>query len=374
MVCLVLTAGGTDPVLTMGLPGGTVLTGRGPVLNSDGLHEIVVDITISSIYYNHDAIMDRGVAFLALFVSLPAKAATGRMRVWRLVKTLGCATLRDGVYLLPDTADHAEELAAAARQAMEVGGSGAVYRLSACDEPQAAMLRALFDRGAEYAAVAVEIKTLRRDLSPVNATTVGRKFHSLARRFEQVVRLDFFPGEAQRQTLGLLDDLRMAIARHVAPDEPTARQAEITKVNRADVKGRVWATRARPWVDRLASAWLIRRFIDPDARIVWLAHPADCRPDWLGFDFDGAVFSHVGAKVTFETLLASFDLEDNAALVRLGALVHCLDMGGLPVPEAPGVEAVLAGLRASEPDDDALLARACEVFDWLLKDYEDTAS
>ncbi len=311
------------------------------------------------------------MSHLALFVSLPTKASTGRMRVWRSVKALGCATLRDGVYLLPDSADRAATLDEVAAQALEVGGSGEVYRLSGCDEAQEAALRALFDRGAEYACIAEEIKELGRSQASLDVAAAARKLQPLVRRFEQVTRIDFFPGEAQRQTLSLLDDLRDAITRRVSADEPTARQADIPRLNRADYQGRTWATRARPWVDRLASAWLIRRFIDSDARIVWLGSPADCRDGWLGFDFDGAAFSHVGSKVTFETLLASFGLDSAPALVRLGELVHCLDVGGLPVAEALGIESLLAGLRASEPDDDKLLARACEVFDWLLKSYED---
>lgn len=311
------------------------------------------------------------MSFLALFVSLPTKASTGRMRVWRSVKAQGCATLRDGVYLLPDSADSAATLGEVAAQAVEVGGSGQVYRLSGCDEAQKAALRALFDRGEEYASIAEEIKALGRNLASPDGADAMRKLQPLARRFEQVNRIDFFPGEAQRQTLSLLDDLRDAITRRMSPDEPTARQTDIPRLNRADYQGRTWATRARPWVDRLASAWLIRRFIDPSARIVWLASPSDCRNGWLGFDFDGAAFSHVGTKVTFETLLASFGLDSAPALVRLGKLVHCLDLGGLPVAEALGIESLLAGLRASEPDDDALLARACEIFDWLLKSYED---
>ncbi|WP_342634205.1 chromate resistance protein ChrB domain-containing protein [Pseudomonas aeruginosa] len=250
-------------------------------------------------------------------------------------------------------------------------GSGQVYRLSGCDEAQKAALRALFDRGEEYASIAEEIKALGRNLASPDGADAMRKLQPLVRRFEQVNRIDFFPGEAQRQTLSLLDDLRDAITRRMSPDEPTARQTDIPRLNRADYQGRTWATRARPWVDRLASAWLIRRFIDPSARIVWLASPSDCRNGWLGFDFDGAAFSHVGTKVTFETLLASFGLDSAPALVRLGKLVHCLDLGGLPVAEALGIESLLAGLRASEPDDDALLARACEIFDWLLKSYED---
>ena len=311
------------------------------------------------------------MSHLALFVSLPTKASTGRMRVWRSVKALGCATLRDGVYLLPDSADRAATLDEVAAQALEVGGSGEVYRLSGCDEAQEAALRALFDRGAEYACIAEEIKELGRSQASLDVAAAARKLQPLVRRFEQVTRIDFFPGEAQRQTLSLLDDLRDTITRRMSADEPTARQADIPRLNRADYQGRTWATRARPWVDRLASAWLIRRFIDSDARIVWLDSPADCRDGWLGFDFDGAAFSHVGAKVTFETLLASFGLDSAPALVRLGELVHCLDVGGLPVAEALGIESLLAGLRASEPDDDTLLARACEVFDWLLKSYED---
>lgn len=311
------------------------------------------------------------MSFLALFVSLPTKASTGRMRVWRSVKALGCATLRDGVYLLPESAGSAAALDEVAAQAAEAGGSGEVYRLSGCDEAQVAALRALFDRGEEYAGIAEEIKELGRSLASLDSAAAARKVQSLVRRFEQVTRIDFFPGEAQRQTLSLLDDLRDALTRRVSPGEPIAQQADIPRLERVDYLGRVWATRARPWVDRLASAWLIRRFIDPDARIVWLASPSDCKADWLGFDFDGAAFSHVGTKVTFETLLASFELDSTPALVRLGELVHCLDVGGLPVAEALGIESLLSGLRAFESDDDALLARACEVFDWLLKSYED---
>ncbi|HRP67899.1 MAG TPA: chromate resistance protein [Thauera sp.] len=293
------------------------------------------------------------------------------MRVWRSVKALGCATLRDGVYLLPDSADSAAVLDEVAGQAVEAGGSGEIYRLSGCDEAREDALRALFDRGEEYANIAGEIKDLGRIQASLDGAVAARKLQALVRRFEQLTHIDFFPGEAQRQTLSLLDDLRDTLIRRMAPDEPTARQADIPRRARADYQGRIWATRARPWVDRLATAWLIRRFIDPKARIVWLASPRDCQADWLGFDFDGATFSHVGARVTFETLLASFGLEADPALLRLGELVHCLDAGGLPVPEAPGIEALLAGLRASEPDDDVLLGRACEVFDWLLQNYKD---
>ena len=141
-----------------------------------------------------------------------------------------------------------------------------------------------------------------------------------------------------------------------------------------EYQGRTWATRRRPWVDRLASAWLIRRFIDHDARFLWLATPSDCPQDALGFDFDGAVFTHVGDRVTFETLMAAFGLEGDAALRRLAVLVHQLDVGGDPVAEASGFEAVLAGARERLADDDALLVEMSGTLDSLYAYFEHGAT
>ena len=161
------------------------------------------------------------MSFLALFISLPTKASTGRMRVWRSVKALGCATLRDGVYLLPDSADSAAALDEVAAQAVEVGGSGEVYRLSGCEEAQEGALRALFDRGEEYVGIAEELKELGRSLASLDGAAAARKLQPLVRRFEQVNRIDFFPGEAQRQTGSLIDDLHEAIG--LALDLPNRR-------------------------------------------------------------------------------------------------------------------------------------------------------
>jgi hypothetical protein len=118
-------------------------------------------------------------------------------------------------------------------------------------------------------------------------------------------------------------------------------------------------------VDRLASAWLIQHFIDPKARFLWLVKPSDCPKDAIGFDFDGATFTHIGARVTFEVLLASFGLEGDPALSRLAALVHYLDVGGIPVPEAAGLDAILWGVRLRCDTDDTLLAEATKIFDCL---------
>ena len=121
-------------------------------------------------------------------------------------------------------------------------------------------------------------------------------------------------------------------------------------------------------MDRLACAWLIRRFIDPQARFLWLPDPAGSTPPprgALGFDFDGARFTHVGTRVSVEVLIAAFGLAADARLQRIANAVHYLDAGGIPVPEAAGLESVLGGLRELHADDDTLAAAAATVFDAL---------
>ena len=312
----------------------------------------------------------RPTPWLALFLSLPAKAGACRMRVWRELKVLGCATLRDGVYLLPDAPEHAQALDAVAAAVLAAKGVAELFQLNARDPAQDAALRALFDRSADYAELATALHTLYNGLPALGAAAAQRRLQALQRRYAQLGAVDHFAGEAQRQVGARLSEVRAVLMRQFHPGEPQAAPANpIARLNPSDYQGRIWATRARPWVDRLASAWLIRHRIDPQARIIWLTTPDDCKPDWLGFDFDGAAFSHVGAKVTFETLLTSFGLDAEAPLARMGALVHALDMGGLQVAEAPGIEALLAGLRASQPDDDSLLSEAMKVFNWLLQSF-----
>jgi hypothetical protein len=114
---------------------------------------------------------------------------------------------------------------------------------------------------------------------------------------------------------------------------------------------------------------LIRRFIDPKAKFVWLKRVIDCPKRAVGFDFDAAEFTHVGSKVTFEVLVASFDLEHDRGLVRLGDLIHHLDVGGIPVSEGPGLATIMAGARALQKDDDALLRAMTPVFDALYAGY-----
>ena len=239
-------------------------------------------------------------------------------------------------------------------------------------EPSGADFKSLFNRSEEYAALLAELAKVAGDLTPISVQDVLKQARKLRKSFDQLSQIDFFPGQEKAQAEAALVELEGDCARLISPDEPHAVVSAISSLSLADYQGRTWATRAKPWVDRLATAWLIRRFIDPKARILWLKSPKDCPKDALGFDFDDATFSHVGAKVTFEVVAASFGLTE-PALQRLGLLVHYLDVGGVQPPEAVGVEAALEGLSSTITDDDQLLALASAIFDGLLTTFKKPA-
>ncbi|WP_259755739.1 chromate resistance protein [Pseudomonas sp. GCEP-101] len=304
--------------------------------------------------------------WLLLVLGLPTANATERMRAWRALKACGSAVLRDGVYLLPEHGAGREALEAVERDVLAINGTAYLLEVKGEDE----RFVPLFDRTEDYARLREDVAQCRGELTGETALRVARQARKLRKAFGQLSAIDFFPGEAKQQVDAALQELETAISRALSADEPSPHEATIEPLAPGDYQGRRWATRKRPWVDRLASAWLIRRFIDPQAQILWLDSPADCPADALGFDFEGAAFSHVGQRVTFETLLASFQLE-SPALTRIGALVHYLDIGGLQPAEAAGIERVLAGLRESISDDDLLLQATNNLFDGLLIAFAD---
>lgn len=300
-----------------------------------------------------------------LILSLPTQSATARMRVWRALKACGAGVLRDGVYVMPDAELYRDALATIADDVRANDGTAYLLTTASAEDD----FERLFDRAAEFGELLGQISAARAAMTAATAMEALKQSRKLRKGFEQLAAIDYFPGEAQRQVAAALESLELDANRLLSPDEPHPAALEIRRLDRADYQGRTWATRQRPWVDRLASAWLIRRFIDPQARFLWLKTPADCPKKALGFDFDGATFTHVGTRVTFETLLASFALE-TPALLRVGLIVHALDAGGVQPPEAAGIERVLAGMREAIADDDQLLVVAAGVFEGLLTAFE----
>ncbi|MDK2125882.1 chromate resistance protein ChrB domain-containing protein [Parachitinimonas caeni] len=288
-----------------------------------------------------------------------------RQRIWRALKASGAAVLRDGVYLMPDREDCLATLQGLGVDVRDNGGQAYLVRVESLD---GADFVPLFDRSGDFAVLLGDVGRVRQTLTPDAVQEVTRQARKLRKAFAGLAAIDFFPGEAQAQVDSALCELELACSRILSPDEPQGQVGRISRLQIKDYQGRTWATRRRPWGDRLASAWLIRRFIDPAAPILWLDSLAACPDGVLGFDFDGASFSHLDGRVTFEVLASSFGLEQ-APLARLGLLVHYLDVGGVQPPEAVGIESVLAGLRESLLDDDQLLAAASGVFDGLLANF-----
>ncbi|HDY7089880.1 TPA: chromate resistance protein [Klebsiella pneumoniae] len=303
---------------------------------------------------------------LILILTLATEQATLRMRVWRTLKATGAAVLRDGVYLMPDNPAGKETFN---RIAQDVRAGGGTAFVMLADEPEGMDFSTLFDRAEDYAGLLTGIRKTRSVLTKETALTQLKQIRNLRKSFIKIATIDFFPSDAQVQTESALTELELLVNRLISPDEPHTTTGALEALSVRQFKNRVWATRRRPWVDRLASAWLILRFIDTEARFIWLDDIASCPRDAVGFDFDGAMFSHVDTRVTFEVLLKRFELENNA-LTQLGLLVHYLDTGGVQPPEAAGVESILTGLRESITDDDKLLETASTLFDSLLITYQ----
>jgi hypothetical protein len=305
-----------------------------------------------------------------LFLTLPTQPSAVRLRVWRALKALGCGSLRDGVYVLP--ASEGARFDPLVTEVLAHGGQASVFELSTGDDARRAEVQALFDRAQAYGQWRAQAQSLAADLQALDETEARRRWRGIAEALQALRRIDYHPGAAAVQAQAELDALRQALEARFSRGEPVAQAAHgIPRLDRRKFQGKRWATRARPWVDRLACAWLIRRFIDPEARFVWLADAAASTPappvprGVIGFDFDGARFTHVGSRVSFEVLAASFGLDTDPRLQRIARVVHVLDVGGIPVPEAAGLEAVLAGLREVHADDDPLTLAAAAVFDAL---------
>src|SRR5258706_6734581 len=304
----------------------------------------------------------------ALVLSLPAHNSTMRMRVWRALKDTGCAVLRDGVYVLPAGAQRGAVLAKVESEIRSAGGFAMTLELKAkaAEQPR---LRKLFDRSADYGALVKRMEATRTVLPKLGARKARTAIGRLKRSLDEISAIDFFAGHAKAQAGRALQALERGYAAAYSLGEPRASRHRLRLQRREGYRSRVWATRKNLWVDRLASAWLIKRFIDPGAKFMWLDRPRDRPKPAVGFDFDGAEFSHSGNRVTFEVLLASFGLANDPALATIATAVHFLDVGGIPVADAKGLQTLLRGAGEKAPGGDALLAEASRILDLLYSAY-----
>jgi hypothetical protein len=312
---------------------------------------------------------DTRTAWLVLITNLPGQNQTLRMRVWRALKAAGAGLLRDGVYVLPQTAASRNIFEEQAREIRTVAGGAHILPFESDSTEQHTVFVELFDRAADYQELNTRLDAFKKCLAKLTELDARRALAAIARDLAATAATDFFPGKSQGQVQSALADTEAALNARFSPNEPRPAHRKIPRRDPKDYRGRTWATRQHVWIDRVCSAWLIRRFIDPEAKFVWLKRIQDKPKRALGFDFDGAEFSHVDSKVTFEVLLTSFGLEGDVGLARLGLLVRFLDVGGIPVAEAPGLAAIVSGARSLQPDDDALLLSVTAALDSLYHAY-----
>lgn len=296
--------------------------------------------------------------WLILLWTLPSSgSSTGRVTLWRRLKRLGALPLPGGGVLLPDSADHHEHFTWLLREIETAGGEGILLRATSLDGLPDATLRARFHaaRQDDY----LELQTLidRHTTQDGQGTPVTPvTLNQLRQQYQNLWHLDFFQSPTGVRVGQALRQLEASVQGAHDPAVPRA--------NAAHYQGRTWSTRPQPRVDRLASGWLIRRFIDPHATLAYADTPG---PDDVSFDRAEGDFTHVGPLCTFEVLLRAFDLRD-PALRALGEIVHELDVPGPATrPETPGVDALLRGLWAANLTDLELEAQAHPLFDHLYR-------
>ncbi len=302
--------------------------------------------------------------WLVLVASLPVEEPAARMRMLRTLESLGAAVMREGVYLLPETPGSRQGLEHLAEYIVKGAGSAQVLHVAPASEAQHKAFRALFDRSARYAELVKVVESLKVGYGIADPSAIARVLSKQRRELEAISALDFFPSEVQDRARQALADAEGAVQKMLFPSQtqPAARADE-------PLVRRTWATRRPLWADRLACAWLIRRFVDPEGAVQWLDKGQACPASAVGFAFDGARFGNSETKITFEVMLERFGLAGNAALARIGGIVHYLEARGTPVAEAAGVQTLLQGAQRRSSNDEELLAEAEKTFDLLYEAY-----
>ncbi|MCF8534448.1 MAG: chromate resistance protein [Reyranella sp.] len=307
-----------------------------------------------------------GVRWLLLIHQLPAKPAYARVKIWRRLKGLGAVTVKNSVYALPANAETQEDFAWLVREIAELGGEAFVCEARLVDGLGDGEVEALFcaARDEDYA----EVAAAARELAAGNTGDAERAgpVARLRKQLDEIVAIDFFGADGREPAEGLVSGLEAG--QHEEEGDVTATE---TKATPEPLKDRVWVTRQGVQVDRIASAWLIRRFIDPAARFKFVPGTGyAAQPGELRFDMFEGEFTHRGERCTFEVLLGEVALDD-PALSAIAEIIHDIDLKDDKYgrEEAAGVRSLIAGIAASSPDDEQRLARGAVLLDDLYSSF-----
>jgi hypothetical protein len=296
--------------------------------------------------------------WLLLLLSLPPRPSSLRVRAWRRLRSLGAVPLRSSAYLLPDSPDRYEQFQWLAQEIQRDGGEATLLRVDRIENMQQPDVVRLFQeaRNQDYASLAERYRKLLKGRRPRLTEELAR----LAREMGRITEIDFFEAPGRRE----VERAREAVEERTASGR--ARPAGAAPpLDLATLKGRRWVTRPRPHVDRIASAWLIKRFVDPEAEFVF-ASPDQVPGDAIPFDMAGVDFGHHGEDCTFETLLRRTGLRDRK-LAILAEIVHEADIKDQKFArdEARGIDLALRALLSAIKDDHDALAQGMTLFDGL---------
>jgi hypothetical protein len=301
-----------------------------------------------------------------LFVhQLPSSPSNLRVRTWRRLQQIGALPVKQAVYVLPDTAIAREDFEWLKTEIESAGGQASVFAADAVDAWSNDALVEEFRRSREasYRSLAEDADRLFKQRGRRAGAAVPRRaLQQLKERLAAIERVDFFASAGRDRVVSVIEQLeqqgRTGRSRLAGADPSTP----------TEYHARLWVTRPRPGIDRLASAWLIRRFIDPEAHFAFAADREAVPRQAVPFDMFGVELTHRGESCTFETLCEVFELRD-PALPAIAAIVHDIDLkdGRFGAPEAPAIDLLVAGLRLTHADDDVLLDAGMSLFEALYR-------
>ena len=311
-------------------------------------------------------------SWLLLIHQLPAKPAYLRVKVWRRLQDIGAVAVKNAVHALPMNEETQEDFEWLLREIREGGGEAFVCEARLIDGLSDEEVRTLFDRArdADYAELSKEAEALsksllRRKAGRDRTTELRTQIARLRKRLAEIAAIDFF-GAIGRETA---EELLRSLEAQLDKDEPVTSKTKVEPNLAETLRNRTWVTREAVYADRIASAWLIRRFIDPEARFKFVSGKG-YRPQEgeLRFDMFEAEFTHEGDKCTFEVLLERAGLKDHA-LRAISEIIHDIDLKDdkFGRTEVAGIRTLIDGIRASTKEDSRRIERGSEAFNDLYE-------
>jgi hypothetical protein len=309
--------------------------------------------------------------WLLLIHQLPPSPAYLRVKTARQLQRIGAVAVKNSVYVLPNTEGANESFVWLSKEIAAAGGEATLCESNLVGGTSDEAIEALFHaaRGKDYKELADDLRVAlkavgkARRIDDARRATGESALSRFRRRMSEIAELDFFGGPGREATTSLLATFEQRL-RETAEEAPLAKE-----VTARQVKGAVWVTRKGVHVDRIASAWLLKRFIDSEAKLKFVPAKGYAPLDGeLRFDMFEAEYTHEGERCTFEVLAQRFGVTD-AAVAAIGEVVHDIDVRDAKFgrPETPGVERLINGIALTQPNDETRIALGGQLLDALYE-------